>query len=126
MLWWFRRNRDNGNLENIMTRHRPTARICSRAELVDGRNHIPVALTLEPWHIFYENVDLEAALELERIDEVEYASDLLTGGISSGAVLRLRSHGRAVEFILDFASAERWSKLLPPHRMDEPGRVHAV
>ncbi|HVR40064.1 MAG TPA: hypothetical protein VMU84_13285 [Thermoanaerobaculia bacterium] len=124
--WWLRSKRANDHFEGIMSRHRPTAKICSRAELVDGRNHISVALTLEPWHIFYENLDLEAAVELERIDEVEYASDLITGGIADGAVLRLRSHGRALEFILDMASAEKWSKLLPPHRINEPGRVHAV
>lgn len=126
LVVWYRRTRENDNLEGIITRHRPTAKICSRAELVDGRNHVQVALTLEPWHIFYENVDLEAALEIERIDEVEYASDLLTGGIARGAVLRLRAHGRATEFVLDFASAEKWSKLLPPHRMNEPGVVHAA
>jgi len=41
-------------------------------------------------------------------------------------VLRLRAHGRAIEFILDMATARRWSELLPPHRLNEAGHVHAV
>lgn len=65
-------------------------------------------------------------LDIDQIDEVEYGSDLLTGGIASGAVLRLRAHGRAIEFVLDLATANKWSELLPPHRMDQIGHVHAV
>lgn len=126
LFLFFRRKRLNDDLNDIMTRHRPTAKICSRAELIDGRNHIQVALTLEPQKIFYENRDLHATVDLDRVDEVEYGSDLITGGISNGAVLRLRAHGRATEFVLDMASAEKWSRLLPPHRMNEAGRVHAV
>lgn len=126
LFWWYRRQRSDDAFNGIMSRHRETARICSRAELVDGRNHIPVALTLDPSQIYYENPDLDASLDIAQIDEVEYASDLLTGGISNGAVLRLRAHGRAIEFVLDMPSAEKWSRLLPPHRMNESGVVHAV
>lgn len=126
LFWWYRRSRVNDGFDLILTRHRPTAKVSSRAELVDGRNHIPVALTLEQQHIFYENSDLDATLDIDQIDEVEYGSDLLTGGIATGAVLRLRAHGRAIEFVLDMATARRWSELLPPHRMDQIGTVHAV
>ena len=126
LVWWYRRSRVNDSFESILLRHRPTAKVSSRAELVDGRNHIPVALTLEQLAIYYENPDLDAMLDIDQIDEVEYGSDLLTGGIASGAVLRLRAHGRAIEFILDMATASKWSKLLPPHRMDQIGHVHAV
>ena len=126
LVWWYRRSRANDSFDGIIARRRQTAKISSRAELVDGRNHIPVALTLEQGCIYYENSDLDASLELDRLDEVEYASELLAGTVSDGAVLRLRSHGRAVEFVLDLASAEKWSQLLPPHRIDEAGRVHAV
>lgn len=126
LIWWYRRSRLNDGFDLILTRHRPTAKVSSRAELVDGRNHIPVALTLEQQHIFYENRDLDATLDIDQIDEVEYGSDLLTGGIATGAVLRLRAHGRAIEFVLDMATARRWSELLPPHRMDQIGTVHAV
>jgi hypothetical protein len=126
LVWWYRRSRLNDSFETILLRHRPTAKVSSRAELVDGRNHIPVALTLEQLTIYYENPDLDAMLDIDQIDEVEYGSDLLTGGIASGAVLRLRAHGRAIEFILDMATASKWSELLPPHRMDQIGHVHAV
>jgi len=125
LVWWYRRERANDVFKGIMSRHRD-ARICSKAELVDGRNHIPVALTLEQSQIYYQNADLDATVDIDHIEEVEYASDLLTGGISSGAVLRLRAHGRAMEFVLDFSSAEKWAQLLPPHRMGEAGIVHAV
>ena len=125
LVWWFRRARANDSFEGILQRHRPTARVSSRAELVDGRNHIPVALTLDPERIYYENRDLDAMLDIAQIDEVEYGSDLLTGGIATGAVLRLRAHGRAIEFVLDMASARKWSELLPPHRLDQIGHVHA-
>jgi hypothetical protein len=126
LVWWYRRSRVNDSFESILLRHRPTAKVSSRAELVDGRNHIPVALTLEQLAIYYENPDLDAMLDIDQIDEVEYGSDLLTGGIASGAVLRLRAHGRAIEFVLDMATASKWSELLPPHRMDQIGHVHAV
>jgi hypothetical protein len=126
LVWWYRRSRVNDAFEVILSRHRQTAKVSSRAELVDGRNHIPVALTLEQLSIYYENSDLDAMLDIDQIDEVEYGSDLLTGGIATGAVLRLRAHGRAIEFVLDMATARRWSELLPPHRMDQIGTVHAV
>ena len=126
LVWWYRRARVNDTFDLILSRHRPTAKVSSRAELVDGRNHIPVALTLSQQQIHYENTDLDAMLDIDQIDEVEYGSDLLTGGIATGAVLRLRAHGRAIEFVLDMATARRWSELLPPHRMDQIGTVHAV
>jgi hypothetical protein len=126
LVWWYRRSRVNDAFELILSRHRSTAKVSSRAELVDGRNHIPVALTLEQLSIYYENTDLDAMLDIDQIDEVEYGSDLLTGGIATGAVLRLRAHGRAIEFVLDMATARLWSELLPPHRMDQIGTVHAV
>jgi hypothetical protein len=100
--------------------------IVSHAQLIDGRNHIPVALTLEPQQISYGNRDLDGSIDIGQIDEVEYGSDLVTGGIADGAVLRLRSHGRAIEFVLGMVDAEEWSHRLPPHRSNEAGHVHAV
>lgn len=125
LVWWFRRERENDQFAAISLQHRE-ATISSRAHLVDGANHIPVALTLERQQISYQNADLDAILDIAQLDEVEYGSDLLTGGIATGAVLRLRSHGRAIEFVLDSASAEKWSKVLPPHRMNEAGVVQAM
>ena len=126
MVWWFRRSRASDRFAVLMKRHAATETLTSRAQLIDGANHIVVALTLDPQRILYANDDLDAAIDIRQIDEVEYGSDLVTGGIADGAVLRLRAHGRAIEFVLDSASAERWSRKLPPHRINQTGTVHAV
>ncbi|HEY5611314.1 MAG TPA: hypothetical protein VIL97_08920 [Thermoanaerobaculia bacterium] len=126
LVIYLRRSVSGHEFDALLAQRGATATICTRAELIDGRNHIPVALALRSSEVSYENPDLHGSLDIARIDEVEYASDLMTGGIATGAVLRLRSHGRAFEFILDLASAEKWSRQLPPHRMGEPGTVHAI
>lgn len=126
LVWWYRRLRANDRMGLIMSRHNGTAVIASPAHLIDGANHIPVALSLDAGHVRYENDDLVASIDVQQIDEVEYASDLVTGGIADGAVLRLRSHGRAYEFILDVGVADRWSQRLPPHRIDQAGSVAVV
>lgn len=126
LVWWYRRSRENDRFAEVMALRAKTATLCSRAHLIDGANHIPVALSLESQQISYQNSDLDATLDIAQIDEVEYGSDLVTGGIADGAVLRLRAHGRAIEFVLDVTAAEQWSHKLPPHRMNEPGIVHAV
>lgn len=126
LVWVFVRTWNNDQLEEIVKRHTPTARLSTKADLIEGINHIPVALSLEGSDIVYENPDLQAKLEIARIEEVEYASELATGNhVEAGRVMRLRSHGHAFEFILDPASAERWSAALPAHRMNEPGAVRA-
>jgi hypothetical protein len=121
-------------LQRLLSRDRLTAlaakhrspEVTSTADMVDGRQHIQVALTLERTKIYFENQELQAAIELERIDEVEYDDELATGTqVEQGRVLRLRSHGHAYEFILDDVAAKRWLAHLPPHRMNEPGIVHA-
>ena len=126
VLWWVRtRSRATNQYAAVLARHGSDAMISSHASLANGGRHIPVALTLEPARLFYENADLQATVDIDQIDEVEYTSDLLTGDIATGAVLRLRAHGRSLEFILDVSAAEKWSRFLPPHRMDQPGKVHA-
>lgn len=115
VVWMIHHRRDEARFAAAAAR--PGAMIVSHAQLIDGRNHIPVALTLGRQQILYGNADLDASIDIVQIDEVEYGSDLVSGGIADGAVLRLRSHGRATEFILDMAAANRWSALLPPHRM---------
>lgn len=126
LVWWYRRWREDAGFKAVLAERRKTATICSRAQLIDGANHIPVALTLEQQQISYQNSDLDATIDVNQIDEVEYSSDLVTGGKADGSVLRLRAHGRAIEFVLDQKSAEEWSQHLPPHRMNEAGVVHAV
>ncbi len=88
--------------------------IRTAAKLIDGVRDIPVALSFHAGRVRYESVDLDATIEVGDIDEVEYSSDLMTGGIADGAVLRLHSHGRAFEFVLDVTAAERWCQWLPP------------
>ena len=124
LVWLERRRREDDRF--AVAQHRAGATLVSHAHLIDGRNHIPVALTLDPLQILYGNADLEGSIDIVQIDEVEYGSDLVTGGIAEGAVMRLRSHGRAIEFVLDMAAAAKWSSLLPPHRVNEPGSVHAT
>ena len=126
LIWWYRRLRAGDRMAAIMMRRTGTAMLTSPARLIDGANHIPVALSLDSARVTYENEDLDAFIDLGQIDEVEYGSDLVTGGIADGAVMRLRAHGRAVEFILDVAAAESWSHRLPPHRLGQSGHVEVV
>jgi hypothetical protein len=125
LTMWYTRLRAQDRMAAILAT-RGDAMIASAAQLIDGANHIPVALSLDVLTISYTNADLDASIDVQQIDEVEYGSDLVTGGIAHGAVLRLRSHGRAFEFVLDSAAAARWSHRLPPHRMNEGGSVHVV
>jgi hypothetical protein len=122
LLWAYDRARRQDRFAAIVARHQTTAKISSHAQLVDGRNHIPVALTLEASEIFYENDSVAARMDIVGIDEIEYDTELGTGK----NLLRIRSHGQRVEFLLDAGQAQKWSALLPAHRLDEPGAVHAV
>ena len=126
LIWLYRRMHKDADVTELLSHPDAASMLSSRAQLIDGGNHIAVALTLDPTRITYRNAMVDATIDIGDIDEVEYGSDLVTGGIAEGAVLRLRSHGRAIEFVLDNASAERWSHRLPPHRMNEAGAVHSV
>jgi hypothetical protein len=126
LVWLFLRTWTNDQLDEIVKKHRPTAKVTTKADFVEGMNHIPVALSLEGNDVLYENSDLQAKLEIARIDEVEYVNELSTGSaVDAGKVLRLRSHGHAFEFILDSKSAESWTAALPPHRFDDGGAIRA-
>lgn len=123
----FMKTRANDQLKEIMARRKGSSKLVSRAEYVEGMEHIPVAISLSDASVFYENADLKAQLDLSRIDEVEYDNELSFGKeVPEGKVLRLRSHGQAFEFILDSTAAQQWLSSLPAHRMGEPGNVRAV
>jgi len=128
LVWFYLRRHSLDQLSAIESRHKPDAKIIERADYVEGMQHIPVVLSLTDSSIFYENVDLQAQMELSRIDEVEYADELMTGAAvaANGRVIRLRSHGHTIEFVVPRASADKWSAALPVHRMGEPGSVHSV
>lgn len=126
LVWFFFRNQASHHLQEIMDRRKASSKVATMADYVEGMEHIPLIVALSESTFFYENRDLQAEIELGRLDEVEFDSELSTGKeIEHGKVLRLRSHGRVFEFILDPASATEWEKRLPPHRMGEPGVVHA-
>ena len=126
LVWFYLRQHTSDQLVAIENRRKPDSRIVERADYVEGMQHIPVVLSLTNSTIFYENVDLQAQLDLARIDEVEYADELATGAAvaAHGRVIRLRSHGHTIEFVVPKGSADKWLTALPGHRMGEPGTVH--
>jgi len=71
LVWTLRREHLREGFAQRIRRRQKSSRISSMAELIDGGNHTPVALTLERSQIFYESSALQARLEIARIDEVE-------------------------------------------------------
>lgn len=115
LLLWSTRVQSRERTRTGSTRIPSASVLLSPATLIEGARDIPVALSLHAGRVRYESSDVDASIDVHDIDEVEYSSDLMTGSVASGAMLRLRSHGRAFEFALDIATAERWSRRLPPH-----------
>lgn len=113
----FLRARQKDRIGALIEQRRGTSRIVTRAEYVEGRDTIPVALSLADGTIYYSNPDLDASLDVDRIDEIEYADELSTGRtVRQGCrVLRLRAHGTTIEFLLERGDCEKWSAALPPH-----------
>ncbi len=125
LIWLFLRMRSKDLIEEKIARRRGSARLVSRADLIEGRERIPVALALTNDAIFYENPDLDASLDLRQIDEVEYDDETSTGQVLDGNALRLRSHGHTFEFVLDPDSTGKWKAMLPGRRIGQ-GTAHAV
>lgn len=118
LILLFLRVRRSDMLDEMIAKRRPSARVCSRADLIEGIERIPVALALSDDAIYYENTDLQASIELPRIEEVEYDDETSTGRSVPGKALRLRAHGHTFEFALDMATARQWQAALPPRRLD--------
>jgi hypothetical protein len=112
----------------MMQKRQGTAKLVTRAEYAEGAERIPVALSVTSDTLYYEAPDLDASFELARIDEVEYADDLVTGAnLANGHhVLRLRAHGTAFEFVLEPGDEKKWMAVLPPHSIDNTPTAHAV
>ena len=127
LVWFFLKTRSKDLLEEIMAKRKPTSRIVSRAEYVEGMERIPVALALSGDTFYYQNPDLDASFELQRIEEIEYDDDLSTGRpVPAGLrALRLRSHGTTFDFMLTNEESKKWEAVLPPRRMDQ-GSARAV
>jgi hypothetical protein len=109
----------------LLEKRRGSATMISRAEYVEGWEKIPVALALVGNTIYYENPDLEASFDLDRVDEIEYGDTLATGGnVPDGCgVLRLRSHGAVFEFLLEKGDCAKWSAVLPPRSYGETAQA---
>jgi hypothetical protein len=125
---WYLKLRQKDVLESYLAKRRGSAKLVSRAEYVEGPEMIPVALALTDTSFFYENADLQASFDLDRIDEIEYDDDLSTGRTLHGAcrVLRLRSHGTTFEFVLDNSECPKWTAALPPRSYGKQPTAHAV
>jgi hypothetical protein len=102
-------------IEALTDRRRPTSRLVSRGEFVDGNRRFEVALALTQSTLFYENSDLQASLDLEWVREVEYSNELATGlAVQGGKVLRLRCYNRTFEFVIPTDVLPRWHMMMPP------------
>ncbi|HEX3071046.1 MAG TPA: hypothetical protein VHX14_20935 [Thermoanaerobaculia bacterium] len=123
LLWVYLRMRSKDRIDEILARHRSSASVCTRANLMEGMEMIPVALALKNDAIYYENSDLQASIELALIEEVEYDDETATGHTMPGKVLRIRAHNHVFEFALDLPTARQWEAALPPRRID---RAQAV
>ena len=112
----------------MMAKRQPNSKLVSRADYVEGMEKIPVALSLTGDSLYYENPDLEASFDLNRIDEVEYSDELTTGKMvdDNCLALRLRSHGTAFEFVMEKPEAKKWMEALPPKTSDQRPSAHAV
>jgi hypothetical protein len=98
----------------LMDKRRASSKLVTRADYVEGREQVPVALSVTADTLYYESPDMEASFELSRLDEIEYADDLATGRDVHGCrVLRLRSHGATFEFLIDKADVAKWMAALP-------------
>jgi hypothetical protein len=115
----FMKMRQRDIIEALMKKRSGDSKVVTRAEYVEGMNTIPVAMSLRQETFYYENPDLEASFDLDRIDEIEYAEELAIGRpVHAGKhVLRLRSHGTTFEFVLDSADEKKWVAALPPRRV---------
>ena len=123
LIWVYFRLRSKDRVEEVLAKHRPTARACSRACLLEGMEQIPVALVLTAGTIYYETADLQASIELAMIEEVEYDDETATGHTVAGKVLRLRARNHVFEFTLDLPTAKEWEAALPARLID---RARAV
>jgi hypothetical protein len=112
--WNLYRRFATGRISKFNDRRRESSRLVSHATFVDGNRHLPVALAVTQSTFFYENSDMEASLDLDRVREVEYDNELATGlAVASGKVLRLRSDSQTFEFVLPADAVAPWQSMLP-------------
>lgn len=115
--WNLARRLAADGIGRLKDRRRASSRLVSSAEFIDGVRHVPVSLALNHLALYYENADMQASLDLEWIQEVEYDDELVTGrSIRRGKVLRLRCYSQVFEFILPVGVLQKWQAELPARR----------
>ena len=117
LVWLFLRTRAKNQLERIATKRRGGSKLVEQAEFVENGSHIPVVLSLTDQSIFYENMEIAAQIDLERIDEVEYSEGF---GREATCNTFLRPRDRVP------ASAVHRAKLKAPPTVDCRGRLTAT
>ncbi len=114
LVWNLSRRFASDRLQVFTDRRRPSSRLVSNGDFVDGNRHVPVALALTESSFYYENPDMQASIDLRTIHEVEYANDLATGAaIANGKVLRIRCYSQTFEFVLPNDVVSKWKLVLP-------------
>jgi hypothetical protein len=104
-------------IQQLMDRRRASCRLVSRGELIDGSRHVAVALALGASTLYYESSDLQASLDLEWIEEVEYDDEVVTGhSMGAGRILTLRCYSQAFAFLIPIDALAQWQAVLPAHR----------
>ncbi len=118
VVWMMEKRAAVDGVRRCNDERRSSCRLVGRGELVEGKQHIPVAMALSWSTLYYENGDLEASLDLHSIDEVEYADELVTGqSLGGGKVMRLRCFSKVFEFVVDPPTASQWQAALPAVRL---------
>ncbi|HET7712975.1 MAG TPA: hypothetical protein VFL80_13665 [Thermoanaerobaculia bacterium] len=122
LLGWNLYRRFNSNrIMGYNDRRRGTSRLVSRGVFVDGNRTLDVALAVTESTLYYENGDMQASIDLEWVREVEYDTELATGGpVADGKVLRLRSQSQTFEFVIPNEFVARWHAMLPPRGTQAP------
>jgi len=128
MVVLFLKVRQKDLIGAMMQKRQASSKLVSRAEYVEGMERLPVSLSITEDSLYYENPDLEASFELNRIDEIEYHDELATGKNipDNCTVLRLRSHGTTFEFLLEKPEGKKWMEALPPRSANYRPTAHAV
>ena len=115
--WNLRKRFATDGIRRFKDGRRASSRLVSSAEFIDGNRHLPVSLALNTVAFYYENSDMQASLDLDWIQEVEYENELVTGQhVGQGKVLRLRCFSQAFEFILPTGAVQQWQSVLPARR----------
>lgn len=109
------------SIDALLAMRRPTSRMVSRGELVDGTRYVKVVLALTSTDLFYQNAHLLSSLDLRWVQDVEYGDSLADGlrPPAGGKVLRLLCFGRTFQFVVPEEAVPRWRVALPPRRRPE-------